>query len=805
MEPPYDNGIRENDTIQEEGPRFQLTQETLQQLYLLFHQKWEDLSKGQRKLAQTRQTFFVQREQLRAAGSALAKQREKTAEAEGKFMKEIRRLRQVYIERPCPDLERIEPFYQALEREHGSQQGQNVLPEASFMSEIRKVIQCYGAHPDLSKIEKLYKAVEEERDRLGELDYDWIQTERKLEGTELNFGREESDFYQADLGPLFSGDFNSLLHRLNLRPRQPQHVADDPLIFGTDYQEEHKIALAELQELRKEFNSLRPRLAEYIEEKRSHKTQQPPISEFPRQDPEFMHRSEELTWKIANSQVKVSKLKEKAMQQEGYAHVMKRRFSEPPATKPASSPLKRAQTEPGLANLLDDLPDTKILIKEWLLDYMKNNPVEKTLYREMLKYFGISAFEEECWHTKWDLGAQEHDIDADDQHSITHPTNEELLPDQHGEPIRHIMYHGYPHPPLVPVNFNNVYYPPPPPPPPPTYGGPLNYRYHDGFPISPSAAKDLDTNSPYDPVPLPLVSPAPYYPPLDEFNSESEGPTPIFVPYFGRDPPRRGSVMEDDQQSEVPPLSLDGVHLAPPPPGRYDSHQGSEISAADDSQRPEDIGVYTEPKASSGGSGTPALDIPSPEMPPPPVIKIMDHSSPHEDEGAVIIEPPPPKEGSVEEKGEYDKGTRTVEQDRASNVLHPQDIQSFQGEEIRGDLPATSEPECQDERRPCGSDPTAAAESGNSKMDSRSAVKSLPKNLTVLPYSKSQPSPRSDCCLQDRGYHAKHRSEGDLLQSLHQYHRKHERRKSDCWILGVAREVSGVSFHQRIREKSERC
>lgn len=514
-------GDHENSTFRGDGSGNSSYEGRVHDLVAFLRQQLDAFSKQQRQLANAREKLFMQRERLRSYGKILRAQREKTGSAEEAFMNEVRRY-------------------------WNEQSGQTSLPPP---------------------IQESYQLVQQERDQLGVAEDDWIQAERKFGGAEWEFIEKETTFYEHDIKAQFSDSFfESLVDKLRPPPQQPTHLPEPAFALSTSgYQDKYESELSRLQELRKEFNSMRKPQARYIDERRSHKLRQLPLSLLPKQDPVFIRRYEDLLTEIADSEVKVQQLKQKMMQTDNLAHVMKRRTSEPltPGQQKYSlTSLRRVQTEGGLSDLLDNFSDTKGRIREWLLDYLKNNAVEKRQYREILRYFGAPDLEEDHWQDSWDKDLSEnYELDSFPRQSLSHPTSDRVdsteqidtddLPTlQHKTKFQMDFEDNFNY---APVPVPPVYFAPihPPPFPPPIEIAPVS-------PVSAflSPTSLIPSYSPYDILPYP------------DSDSENE-PPPVMIPYYDPDPDRESNTGDGPQRLTVPESS------------RHDSHHGSEASVTE--------------------------------------------------------------------------------------------------------------------------------------------------------------------------------------------------------------------------------
>jgi hypothetical protein len=545
----YPHGSPEPPAFQGDMPGNWPYDERVQDLVRHLRQQLEDVSRQQRQLANAREKLLMKREQLRACGKILRTQREKTGRAEEVFMTSVRR------------------FY-------SDQEGRPSLP---------------------SHIQEQYRLMEQARDELGEAEDEWMQTDRQLGGEEWDFSDKEAMFYRNDVATRFSDEFFDSILRRPRSPQQQPHVPEHAFAVRPDYQAEYDTEHLKLQALRKEFNSMRDQQAQYLEKRRSHKLLQRPLSLLPKQDPVFMSRYEQLLTDIAETEVKVQQLKQKVMETDSLTHVLKRRASEPLTPGPPKtslSGLKRAQTDGGLSTL--DNPDVRSRIREWLLDYLRNNTIEKTQYREILKSHGAPDLDEESWQEAWDVDMSEHFSEDEEDylhgHSVSRSTTDlagimqDIYDDEIGnDEVSEMAYNT-----KLGLDFegNFNYAPLPPPPSPPVAHAPLPIASMSSVP------------------PYPLYEIDPY------FDSETESDAPLeMIPYYASDtaettvnilPPHplpplylEPAPRLDFPHPQFPTYPDEPARLTVPETFRHDSHHGSEASPIEYPQRTESIGDYS--------------------------------------------------------------------------------------------------------------------------------------------------------------------------------------------------------------------
>ncbi|KAF2469457.1 uncharacterized protein BDR25DRAFT_49696 [Lindgomyces ingoldianus] len=357
-------------------------------LVLYFRQRFEKASKIQEKLAEEREKLLLERDNVRSAGKKVRIRRVQTGDA-----------------------------------------------EAAFMSVLREFINRHG---DLftSELNAAYRKVEQERDILGSMEEDYLQAERSLGGSEWTFIDKENDFYQYEIQDLFSDGF---LNRYTLNKDTeppPQPSRPDLLPSSALIRMEYQATLAKLDQLKRQFNALRPEQAKFIEEQKARKRHRSGDLSGAPETSEFVTRYSALLTEIAECEVKIQQFKQDLMQREALDSVMTRRNSDPAhfeVRKVVSfDTITRAQTDGVVPTLLEN-PAIKHRIRDWILERLKTNPVERTTYLNILAQFHVPYSDHESWEDRatqyWphDMSEESHQS-PQEIHSITHQTSKSLNP-----------------------------------------------------------------------------------------------------------------------------------------------------------------------------------------------------------------------------------------------------------------------------------------------------------------------------------------------------------------------------------------
>jgi hypothetical protein len=178
-------------------------------------QRLDRLSEKQEELSEEREALLVKRSELRSLGKRVHAQRRRNADAEALFMTKLRE------------------FYNN--------------PGPSF--------------PD--SLTSAFEKVQEERDRLGSLETDYLQAEETLGGEEWGFMDRENDLYQYDLQDLLPKE-DSYLGTTPDRVAEPKPTLPQPETMISSQLATFKGTTTRLDELITEFNALRPHLLEIL-------------------------------------------------------------------------------------------------------------------------------------------------------------------------------------------------------------------------------------------------------------------------------------------------------------------------------------------------------------------------------------------------------------------------------------------------------------------------------------------------------------------------------------------------------------
>lgn len=350
-----------------------------------------EMSRLQEDLAQVREKLFVERTRLRSTGAAVRMQRIKMGNMEGQFMNFLR----------------------------------------IFLHESRIALP--------SSIMDAYEEIEKARDEMGSSEDDFLEDERALGAAEQSFTQRESMFYQHQCPDVFNKlTLDSCQHYImsdaphpppppdpvNLAgdvvlvhdapppppptpPFSPLNVSEPPkesqnlpiqprkiVTTAGDVELQYNVAMKELESLRKEFDSFRPHQSEILE--RNHPKPQRnfklPILHTSHSD--FEEKYSNVLSRLSDCEVKVQRLRVRTAKFRGMPQGPKRRKSDPVCsggqTALPNLLMTRAQTvvSPGEY----DSTEMKLRVREWMLEYSRNNPIERRIYTNILEKRGVVVF-----------------------------------------------------------------------------------------------------------------------------------------------------------------------------------------------------------------------------------------------------------------------------------------------------------------------------------------------------------------------------------------------------------------------------
>ncbi|KAF2439047.1 hypothetical protein P171DRAFT_525612 [Karstenula rhodostoma CBS 690.94] len=338
-------GSTDSTEVPEHGSDVRILSNFAQSVVISPLSRLHEVTLAQEDVSRARQDLLVERSKTRSAGEAVRLQRIVTGNVEGQLLNALRE------------------FYNANAK--------------AFPASITE---AYG------------KAIQE-RDRLGSIEDGYFEAERTLGGSEWRFMQKEEMLYQyhfPDLrahmdsalskytdpppppppDPVLIGNQTVLVHNappppppphtLPLDSREPVVVVEPSPINRSmpnsvvQLEEQYKSAVTELDNLRKEFDSLRPQQSELLELEFGKRRTHIEASEHRVRSQVLFEQYSTLLTKLAEKEVEVQHLR---------------------------------QTRWGTPDINTDM--SRRMSDEWMLDYVKTNPMERKMYMNVLEETGI--------------------------------------------------------------------------------------------------------------------------------------------------------------------------------------------------------------------------------------------------------------------------------------------------------------------------------------------------------------------------------------------------------------------------------
>ncbi|KAH7378347.1 hypothetical protein BKA66DRAFT_467101 [Pyrenochaeta sp. MPI-SDFR-AT-0127] len=257
--------------------------------------------------------------------------------------------------------------------------------EAELMNAFRKL---YNG-PDISipaDLASAYSAAEEERNKLGYLEDNYLRSEQDLGVSEWNLMELENDLYQYDLQQLISKEIleTLLAPKKNMKKKSASDLNSMPPSLAIQYQ----VATARHDRLLKQFNSLRRVKAGSIDIFDRGDTSRETGSAIS-EDDEYISGQffSEVLSQITDCEVELQHLKAELKPEWSMETLRVQHLSEPTFRKEQDHvsvmSSARARSVSGASTFTDDLP-VQNRIKNWLLDCLKKSAIEKTQYLNIL-------------------------------------------------------------------------------------------------------------------------------------------------------------------------------------------------------------------------------------------------------------------------------------------------------------------------------------------------------------------------------------------------------------------------------------
>lgn len=333
----------------------------------------EKASRIQEQLAESRENLLVQRQNLRSIGNSVRLQRDKSGDAEAAFMKAL------------------QTWYYSREE---------TIPPA---------------------IDDAFQKVESAHNDLGPLEDRYFQAERSLSGSEWTFMDKENDVYRFELSDIFSNLFvREPVPAMRIHPSYQPPPPPPPPPAGTSMQpmsplmknieDEYYAVRAELEFLRKHFDTLRLQLARRIDIDNLPKPRSLEAKEGPLCIPELPLHYLEVLKDLMACEVKLQRLKHQLIQPEiSLSHQPQQFIHTSPQLAP-DIPTLKTRSETAIPVIRNDLA-TRLRLREWLLDCLRSNVIEKAKYFAIRESFGPIDRDDLLWVERaseyWDIDSQQ--------------------------------------------------------------------------------------------------------------------------------------------------------------------------------------------------------------------------------------------------------------------------------------------------------------------------------------------------------------------------------------------------------------
>lgn len=253
--------------------------------------------------------------------------------------------------------------------------------EVLFMNVLRRHYNSIGvAFP--TEIDVAFSKVDEERTKLGSLEAEHTELDQALGAREWIFMDKENDLYQYDLQVLFDENADDV--EATDTPLESQQVSpEDRIPSSTTVQ--YQVETTEYSRLRMCFKTLRNAIAKLFD------TTTLNIDEADLVDidtSEAVVSFDQVLTQLAQCEVRLQHLKGERMQTADPQPSKARHTSEPlPRTESCSSISNasgKAYSEGNISHHVDQIPAMH-RVKEWLLDCLKLNVLDKMQYASMLQ------------------------------------------------------------------------------------------------------------------------------------------------------------------------------------------------------------------------------------------------------------------------------------------------------------------------------------------------------------------------------------------------------------------------------------
>ncbi|KAH7112798.1 hypothetical protein B0J11DRAFT_180037 [Dendryphion nanum] len=290
----------------------------------LIRPKVEELSRSQQELSADRADLVDEREAFTSQGKDIRHQRIRTVAAEVQLMDAFRR----------------------------------AFNDASF--------------PMPQDVVAAFQHVQEERDKLGPMEQEYLEADENLGASEWSLLEKEDRLYQFDLRDLLQSTtvYSDVSDHDEPSPRPSrEEITPSPAI-------QYQAAVAHLHQVVVRFEYLRQQTVELANQRRPPDTDiLDVIQDVVTNSHESADPSGELLMEIAVAQVRVQQLRQDILRESGQLHLRTRRNSEPAfltGQQFSIDTISRAQTEGSIPDVLDNPPADE-RVQEWLENVLESN------------------------------------------------------------------------------------------------------------------------------------------------------------------------------------------------------------------------------------------------------------------------------------------------------------------------------------------------------------------------------------------------------------------------------------------------
>jgi chromosome segregation ATPase len=238
-----------------------------------------------------------------------------------------------------------------------------VSAATSFMDSLREHYHKLDAPPGY--LINAYNTLDEEKDRLGSLEAEYLQTENDLGALEWKFMELENDLYQYDLQQLFGEETK----HINVESQEPKHTAmkaQDLIPVSRAIQ--YYVTSTEYSRLMDQYNVLRQKIAGKLTDEPNLSIDKAGLLEHAKSGEQSFS---DLLTQIASCEVRLKSLKRQLAPEEDTPGVRLRCLSEPACQIEKlyddSDILCRVQSEGTITDLMGG-SSTAHRVRDWLLD-----------------------------------------------------------------------------------------------------------------------------------------------------------------------------------------------------------------------------------------------------------------------------------------------------------------------------------------------------------------------------------------------------------------------------------------------------